>query len=365
MDYLSHMKVGLIVHASKWTGAAAVAELECRALLTVGVEARLLFVGGRNLERRLTGRSWALPDLVKERRPGDLWSNIRKVRTLVDTSDIVICYLPHDHLLCVAAGAHRRVPLVRAFRNPSHIRRDPYHRFLDQRLTAVLCANSALEGDHRRLMPGLPSAVIPVPIEDRFRPAKCSDLRNRLEVPRGIPVVGAIGKLAKGRGFELLLDSTSRLEAPAHVVVVGHGELQPQLEKRAHDLGIHGRVHWTGYQDQALPELYSVMNVVLFTAPGSDWGHRAISEAQGCGRPVVAASWPGVDDLIEDGVSGRITDRDSSSLARTADCLIADPASAHRLGTAAADAAAKRTLAPAGRRLAHFLESVNSRKQLH
>jgi glycosyltransferase involved in cell wall biosynthesis len=359
------MQVGLVVSANKWTGAGAVAVLECQALRKAGIEARLLFVGGRNLERRLTGRIWALPALVNERRPGHLRSNIRAIRALAEASDLVICHLPHDHLLCVAAGIHRRVPLIRAFRNPRHLRRDPYHRFLDRRLAAALCANSALERDFRLSTPDLPTAVMPVPLEDRFRPVQGSDLRDRLEVPAGAPVVGAVGKLAKGRGFGLLLDTAERLEAPAHVVVVGHGELQPQLEKRAHDLGLRGRVHWTGYQDEALPEFFSIMDVVLFTAAGSDWGHRVISEAQGCGRSVVAVSWPGVEDLIEDGVSGRIVDRDSSALSRAVDSLIAGPNAAHRLGTAAAEAAENRMLAPVGGRLARFLESILSRKQLH
>lgn len=359
------MQVGLVVAANKWTGAGAVAELECRALRSAGIEARLLFVGGRNLERRLAGQPWALPDLVTERRPGHLRSNIRVARNLAEASDIVICHLPHDHFLCVAAGIHRRVPLVRAFRNPRHIRRDPYHRFFDRRLTAALCANSALEKEFRLLTPRLPTAAMPVPLEDRFRPAKASDWRDRLEVPSRAPVIGAVGKLAKGRGFGLLLDTAARLEAPAHVVVVGHGELQPQLEKRAQDLGIKGRVHWTGYQDEALPELYSVMDLLLFTAPGSDWGHRAISEAQGCGRPVVAVSWRGVEDLIDDGVSGRIVDREASALARAADSLIANPKIAHQVGKAAADAAENRKLVPAGERLAQFLEAILSRKQLH
>jgi glycosyltransferase involved in cell wall biosynthesis len=365
IGYALSMRVGVVVFANKWTGAGAVAELNCRALRSTGLDARLLFVGGRNLERRLDGYRWATPGLAKERRPAHIRSNLQAVTSLARECDIVICHLPHDHLLCVAAGVHRSMPLVRAFRNPRHLRRDPYHRFLDQRLTAALCANSSLERELRHSIFDLSTATLPVPLEDRFQPVKGSDLRDRLQVPSRDPVLGAVGKLAKGRGFGHLLDTAARLEAPAHVVVVGHGELQPQLEKRAHDLGIEGRVHWTGYQDEALPEMYSVMDVVLFTAPGSDWGHRAISEAQGCGRPVVAVSWPGVEDLIEDGVSGRIVDRDSSALARAVDSLIADPEAAHRLGTTAAEATKDRMLITVGRRLAHFLDSILSRKQLH
>lgn len=357
------MRVGMVVFANKWTGAGAVAELNCRALHRIGIDARLLFVGGRNFERRLDGHPWATPGLVKERNPTHLRTNLQLVASLADTCDVLICHLPHDHLLCVTAGAHRRAPLIRAFRNPRHIRPDPYHRFLDRRLTAALCSHSALGSDLRRAAPSLPVAVLPVPLEDRFKPGDGSQWRERLGIPSGAPVIGVVGKLAQGRGFGLLLDTAVRLEAPAHVVVVGHGELQPQLEKHAHDLGLHGRVHWAGYQDDALPALYSAMDVVLFTGPGSDWGHRAISEAQGCGRPVVAVSCLGVEDLVEEGVTGRIVPRNPSDVARAVDSLIANPKVSLRIGNAAATASENRKLATVGGDFSRFLEDVLSQTE--
>jgi glycosyltransferase involved in cell wall biosynthesis len=359
------MRVGMVVFANKWTGAGAVAELNCRALHSAGVDARLLFVGGRNLERRLKDSQRAEPSLVKERRLAHLRSNLRAVIALAEACDIVICHLPHDHLLCVAAGAHRRVPLVRAFRNPRHIRHDPFHRYLDRRLTAALCSHSALAIDLQRAAPSLQAAVLPVPLEDRFKPADGSAWRGRLGIPSGAPVIGAVGKLAEGRGFGLLLGAASRIEAPAHVVAVGDGESLPRLQKLAVDYQLHPRVHWTGYQDEGLPELYSAMDVAIFTAPGSDWGHRAISEAQGCGRPVVAVSCPGVDDLIEDGVTGRIVGRDPAVVALAVDSLITNPDVADRFGSAAATAAEDRRLVPIGRHLAQSLEEILSQTELH
>ena len=352
------MRVGMVVFANKWTGAGAVAELNCRALHSIGIDARLLFVGGRNFERRLDGHHWATPGLVRERNPTHLRTNLQSVASLADTCDVLICHLPHDHLLCVTAGAHRRAPLIRAFRNPRHIRPDPYHRYLDRRLTAALCSHSALGSDLRRAAPSLPVAVLPVPLEDRFKPGDGSQWRERLGIPSGAPVIGAVGKLAQGRGFGLLLDTAARLEAPAHVVVVGHGESLPQLQKRAVNHGLEARVHWTGYQDEALPDLYSTMDVFLFTAPGSDWGHRSITEAQGCGRPVVAVSFPGVEDLVEDGVNGRVVVRDPAALAKAVNALINDPESSRRLGHSAVDAASERQFASVGKRIALFLDEI-------
>ena len=359
------MRVGLVVFANKWTGAGAVAEANCRALRAVGVDAQLLFVGGRNLERRLEDEGWALPGLVKERTPWHAKHNLRAIRELAAQSEVVVCHLPHDHLLCVAAGIHRHLPLVRAFRHPRHLRRDPYHQFLDNRLSAALLAYSGLEGNLRRAHPALPALAPPVPLEDRFTRTDGSGWRIRLEIPTGAPVLGMVGKLGRGRGFDILLETAARTQPSVHVLIVGHGEAQLDLEALATRLGIASRIRWVGYRDQALPELYAAMDAVLFTAAGSDWGHRMISEAQGCGRPVVAAAIPGVGNLIDDDVNGRIVEGDPAALADAVNSVIDDAETARRLGHAATASAMNRRPATIGKRLAHFLDEVLSQTQLH
>jgi glycosyltransferase involved in cell wall biosynthesis len=100
------------------------------------------------------------------------------------------------------------------------------------------------------------------------------------------------------------------------------------------------------------------MDIMLFTAPGSDWGHRAISEAQGCGRPVVAAALSGVEDLIEDSVTGHIVSAQPIDLANAMRVVLCSPEIARRLGEAAAAAVEARRMAPVGHRLAGFLGEV-------
>jgi glycosyltransferase involved in cell wall biosynthesis len=351
------MRVALVVAANKWTGAGAVAELQCRALHAAGVDASLLFVGGRNLENRLRGEKWSKPGLLKERRPAHFRFNIGAIRDLARQNDIVVCHLPHDHLMCVAAGVHNRLPLVRAFRNPRHIRRDPYHRFLNRRVAGALVAYSALERIAKDSM-RVTTAAIPVPVDDRFRPGTGEVWRERLGVSPSVPVIGAVGKLARGRGFEFLLKVAARLETPAHLVVVGHGERQPKLQALASVLEISDRVHWAGYRDESLPALYASMDIFAFSAPGSDWGHRAISEAQACGLPVIAARWPGVEDLIDDDVTGRIADRTPVEMAAAIDRVLTEPEEGRRLGEAASRAVEARRMAPIGSDLAKFLDET-------
>jgi len=304
------MKVTLVAAANKYTGAAAAAEHFCRALHAAGVEATLLFVGGNNLERRLADFAWARPALRKERSAADLRSNMETLRQAAVESTVLVTHLPHDHFLCVTARVHRVTPLVRNFRNGGHLRRDPLHRMLDARLAAALAAHSSMLPAVEGLLPGnRPAAALPVPLEERFRPrGDGPSWRRALEIPAGAPVVGMVGKMAPGRGFDLALRTAALLGEEAHVIAIGHGEARPSLEALASRLRLAGRIRWTGYRERELPGLYEAMDVVLYPAVGSDHGHRAVSEAQGCGRPVVAGGFPGVADLIDDGSTGRITD---------------------------------------------------------
>lgn len=346
-----------MVAANKYTGAAAVAELCCRSLLEARVDARLLFVAGNNLARRLRGEPWALPALVKERGLPSLRANLAALAAAGRDADAVLCHLPHDHLLAVLAGVHRRALLVRAFRHPRHLRRDPFHRRLARPLGGALLAHPGLSADLRRVAPALEADSPPVPLEDRFRPSADAALwRRRLDLPAAAPVLGMVGKLARNRGFELLLETAARVSPPPHLLVVGHGEAAAELERRGERLGLADRVAWAGYQERELPELYATMDVVLFAAAGSDHGHRAVSEAQGCGRPVVAAALPGVAELIDDRRTGRVVAGEPGALARAVSELLADHGLADRVGRAAAAAVEGRRFMPVGRRLAAFLE---------
>jgi len=358
------MRVCLVVFSYRYTGAAAVAEHCSRALLEVGVEVCLLFTGGDNLELRLAGRPWARPVLRKERGPGDVIANLKALRAAAHEHDALLCHLPHDHFLCLVARARRHATLVRSFRSPGHLRPDPFHRLLARRTDGALLAHRRLAEALDRLAPDLPRIALPVPTEARFSPGDTgSSWRRRLAIPERAPVIGMVGKVAPGRGFELLLDAAAALETPARVVVIGHGEARPRLELRARELGLADRLHWAGYVEDDLPALLAALDVVLVTAAGSDHGHRAVSEAQACSRPVVAVELPGVEDLVEDRRTGRIVAPTPRALAGAVDELLADPDLAGRLGRAGATAVQGRRFAPVGRRLAEFLDELTAARR--
>lgn len=351
------MRVLLVVFASKYTGAAATAEHCARALRAAGVDARLLFTAGRNLEARLAAADWARAGFVKERTPARVVANLRTLRAEAAHADVVVCHLPHDHLLCVAAGVHRRATLVRNVRHPRHLRSDPWHRAVGRRVKGLILAFRDMGVRARLAFGDVPSLALPVPLEHRFRPgADPAPWWHRLALDDR-PTVAVVGKLAAGRGFELALEAVARCGTTPQLVVVGDGELRPRLERLSTELGIAGRVRWVGYQDD-LPGILAAVDALLFTAPGSDWGHRVVSEAQGCAVPVVAASITGIDDLIDDRRTGLVAPGTPDALAAAIDRLLDDRELRSTIAASAVAAAERRRFEPTGRALADHLDHV-------
>jgi len=356
------VRTALVVAADRFTGAAAVAEHWCRALREHGDDARLFFRREGNLQWRLEGCSWAHPLLVKEKTAGRLHENLRVLRSLGDSFDAVVVFLPHDHILALLSGIDRRLPLIRAYRRPRHLRGNPFNSYPARRCAGILTAFRSLEARASLLSGSRHVLSIPAAVEKRFfvhgeQVVRVPSIRGKRS---SRPVFGAVGKLAADRGFELLLEAAALSTLDPRILIVGHGEHRKTLEEKARKLGVLEKIHWAGKQETGLPGLLAVMNCLLFSAPGSDWGHRVISEAQAVGIPVISTPVPGVEDLIEDGVSGLILSADARRIACAFDGIVTRPGLAADLRRGARKAASKRAFPAIGTRLHRFLEHLTS-----
>jgi glycosyltransferase involved in cell wall biosynthesis len=291
------MRVLQLVAGEKWTGAAAVVSDQTAALVASGVEAQFGFVRESPLAARLLPLGWARPLLSRPLGPLDYARDVRNLRATLEREgfNVVHCHLSHDHFLAAAAVRGTGVALARTFHHLGHVRRDFISRGLARRTARFAFANRAIAEKSGRSGP----VLSPVVDTRRFQPgARPQDRLERLAVPTGAFVVGTVGKIAAGRGHPEAIAAAAALPSPAVLLHVGKGELRAGLEAQAAELGAGARNFWAGYEEDGLPELYRAMDVLLFTASGSDQGQRAILEAMSSGVPVVALDLPGVPDLL-------------------------------------------------------------------
>lgn len=93
-------------------------------------------------------------------------------------------------------------------------------------------------------------------------------------------------------------------EVPARLVFVGDGPDRPMAEERARNLGIGDRVLFLGKQE-SVAELLSCADLFLLPSESESFGLSAL-EAMASEVPVVGTRCGGLDELVEDGVTGRL-----------------------------------------------------------
>ena len=94
-------------------------------------------------------------------------------------------------------------------------------------------------------------------------------------------------------------------EIPARLLMVGDGPERARAFELSQRLGVIGRVHFLG----SFPDVQTVMGIAdLFLLPSNQesFGLAAL-EAMSCEVPVVAARAGGVPEVVEDGVTGRLS----------------------------------------------------------
>ena len=188
-------------------------------------------------------------------------------------------------------------------------------------------------GDALRL---IPNGVDPA--GPGIDPARRDTLRRELGAGPRCCLVGAVGRLSRQKGFDVLLRAVHRLQADRadlRCVVIGDGEDRPALEALQRELGLRRHVQFLGQRSDA-QALTAACDIL---AAPSRWEGLpyAVLDAMACGVPVAAGRVGGIVDAVADGETGLLVARDDpSGLADALARLAGDRELRKRLGQAAA-----------------------------
>lgn len=283
------MRILHLAAGNRWTGAAAPAFAEVEALRAAGHDAHYAYVGGYKLQAKIGHHDFTHPIIAKAQNPVSFVRSIRAIDRLVHLHgfDVLHAHLTYDHWLArLVARDHPSLRLARTFHSRRVLRNDPLSRSLLGATPLRFVVNRTF---------GLPRATFtPPPVDHRqFHP-------HGPRIAADGPLVTVIGKLSAGRGFEEAIHTFAalRTRVPCRLMIIGHGEHRPTLEALVRSLDLVPHVLFAGYHEDDLAQHYRAANVLLFTARGSDEGHRAVLEAMACGIPVATMPIEGVDALV-------------------------------------------------------------------
>jgi glycosyltransferase involved in cell wall biosynthesis len=203
-------------------------------------------------------------------------------------------------------------------------------RYAAGRLPTAVIANS--EATLATL--GQPGLALPSGVDGM--PAKPSSKAN------GAFRVGMVGRLAPWKGQHVFLEAFARAFPAngARAVVVGaplfgEADYERRLREQADDLGLNGRVEFTGFRDDVSAEL-ARMDVLVHASVIPEPFGQVVVEGMSAGLPVVAAAAGGPAEVIQDGVTGVLyPPGDVEGLAEVLRRLSADSELRRKLGEAA------------------------------
>lgn len=166
------------------------------------------------------------------------------------------------------------------------------------------------------------------------------EVRRRLGVAQGRPLIAVVAVLEPRKGHAVLFDALVRLKAeglsPMPVTALGgDGFLRPELERLARESGLAGDVLFLGWEPRHF-NLFNAADVVALPSTGFEDFPNVTIEAMGLGKTVVATDVGGVAEQFEDGVSGLLVrPGDAADLSRALGRACRDAGLRERLGRGA------------------------------
>jgi glycosyltransferase involved in cell wall biosynthesis len=186
--------------------------------------------------------------------------------------------------------------------------------------------------------------VVPNAVDaELFRPlnkteARQSILRELSLKENPLFLIGYVGRLVEEKGLTDLVDALRFLPSNVHVLFVGSGPLDTELQRLARELKVEAQVHFL--PSRPLEELPIVMNALdVFVLPSRttpSWKEqfgRVIIEAQSCATPVIGTDSGAIPEVVGNG-GLVIPERNSQALAQAISTLQQNPAQRAAMGAA-------------------------------
>lgn len=156
--------------------------------------------------------------------------------------------------------------------------------------------------------------------------------------PADVRLIGTAGHLAAHKGIDWFIDAAALVaerHPAARFLVVGTGEEEPALRRRARERGLGDRLRFAGFRDD-MPDVFAGLDLFVLASTSGEGSPAVLKEAMAAGAPVVASALEGVEEIVEEGRHGLLVRPGSAAaIAGAVGTLLGDQALAGRLSDAA------------------------------
>lgn len=270
--------------------------------------------------------AWRLSRVVKQLRP-----------------DIVHAHDPHGVAMAATAlsitSPTPRPRIVASRRIEFRIAHNSFSRWKYSQVDCFVAISGAVRD--RLIADGIPRHKIEIVHEgvdvERVVALPHGNLHAALFLPTHAPVVGNIGALVAQKDQHTLINAAAIVvkQVPdARFVILGEGELRPQLEEQIKRHHLERHVFLAGFRPDVLELL---KDIDVFALSSTHEGMcTSLVDAMAAAKPAVATAVGGVPEVVADGETGFLVPaHDASGLARRIVQLLKDEALRTRMGAAA------------------------------
>ncbi|ROR18603.1 glycosyltransferase involved in cell wall biosynthesis [Comamonas sp. BIGb0124] len=119
-----------------------------------------------------------------------------------------------------------------------------------------------------------------------------------------------VGRLDQQKGFDILISAMRTLDPSLYRLTVVGGGVHDDSDHKLEDLPNVEYVGWV--KQNQLPKYFAASDVLVMPSRWESFGLVA-AEAHSCGLPVIASRCCSIPEIVQDGVTGFLFEKDSSS----------------------------------------------------
>lgn len=123
--------------------------------------------------------------------------------------------------------------------------------------------------------------------------------RHEVGIPLGSYCYGTVGRLVRKKDHRLLIEAFAGVQGDSILAFLGDGELMPELQLLAKELGVQDRVVFCGAKDEARTFMKAFDAFVLSSTAEEAFG-LVLLEAMAAQVPIVCSDAPGPASVIGD-----------------------------------------------------------------
>jgi teichuronic acid biosynthesis glycosyltransferase TuaC len=209
-----------------------------------------------------------------------------------------------------------------------------------QKATGLLAVSEAIKADIAALNvapakimvhhTGIDRSLFDVPSEPR------ADLRQRLDIPADGMLLLSVGALIPRKGQVFAIEALAQIP-DTRLAIIGAGEDLHTLKKKAAELDLAERVHFTGSLAHCDIARHVKAADICVLPSASEGIANAWIESLACGTPLIITDAGGAREVLTNEAAGRIVERDATAIAKAANAILTSPPNRAAVAATVAD----------------------------